>query len=33
VGLLARKGYSANLSFQVAKEVINDFPEGLTLQN
>ena len=33
VGLLARKGYSAGLSFQVAKEVINDFPEGLTLQN
>ena len=33
VGLLARKGYSANLSFQVAKEVINDLPEGLTLQN
>ncbi len=30
VGLLARKGYAANLSFQVAKEVINDFPEGLT---
>ena len=29
VGLLARKGFSANLSFQVAKEVINDFPEGL----
>lgn len=33
VGLLARKGYSAGLSFQVAKEVINDCPEGLTLQN
>ncbi len=33
VGLLARKGYSPSLSFQVAKEVINDFPEGLTLQN
>jgi len=33
VGLLARKGYSAGLSFQVAKEVINDFPEDLTIQN
>jgi regulatory protein len=31
VSLLARKGYSSSLSFQVAKEVINDFPEGLTL--
>ncbi len=29
VGLLARKGYSSSLSFQVAKEVIKDFPEGL----
>lgn len=33
VGLLARKGYSAGLSFQVAKEVINDFPEGLTINS
>ena len=33
VGLLARKGYSSTLSFQVAKEVVNDFPDGLTLQN
>ncbi len=32
VSLLARKGYSSSLSFQVAKEVINDFPEGLTIQ-
>lgn len=33
VGLLARKGYSAGLSFQVAKEVINDCPEGLTINS
>ena len=31
VSLLARKGYSSSLSFQVAKQVINDFPEGLTI--
>ena len=33
VGLLARKGYSPSLSFQVAKEVINDFPDGLTFNS
>ncbi|MFZ9212635.1 MAG: regulatory protein RecX [Candidatus Nanopelagicales bacterium] len=31
VSLLARKGYSSSLSFQVAKQVITDFPEGLTI--
>jgi len=31
VSLLARKGYSSSLSFQVAKQVINYFPEGLTI--
>ncbi|MEY2827519.1 MAG: hypothetical protein RLZZ183_638 [Actinomycetota bacterium] len=31
VSLLARKGYSSSLSFQVAKQVIDDFPEGLTI--
>lgn len=33
VGLLARKGYSSTLSFQVAKEVVNDFPDGLTINS
>ena len=29
VGVLARKGYSSNLAFRVAKEVIKDLPDGL----
>jgi regulatory protein len=29
VGVLARKGYSSNLAFRVAKEVITDLPDGL----
>jgi regulatory protein len=29
VGVLARKGYSSNLAFRVAKEVISDLPDGL----
>ena len=29
VGVLARKGYSSNLAFSVAKEVIKDLPDGL----
>lgn len=29
VGVLARKGYSSNLAFRVAKEVIADLPDGL----
>jgi regulatory protein len=29
VGVLARKGYSSNLAFRVAKEVITDLPYGL----
>ncbi|MBM3682901.1 MAG: regulatory protein RecX [Actinobacteria bacterium] len=29
VGVLARKGYSSNLAFRVAKEVIEDLPDGL----
>lgn len=29
VGMLARKGYSSNLAFRVAKEVISDLPDGL----
>jgi regulatory protein len=29
VGVLARKGYSTNLAFRVAKEVITDLPDGL----
>ena len=29
VGVLARKGYSSNLAFSVAKEVISDLPDGL----
>ena len=33
VGLLARKGYSSSLSFQVAKEVINDFPDGFSINS
>lgn len=33
VGLLARKGYSSNLSFQVAREVVNEIPEGLFSEN
>lgn len=33
VGLLARKGYSSTLSFQIAKEVVNDFPDGLTINS
>jgi regulatory protein len=32
VGVLARKGYSSNLAFRVAKEVITDLPEGLPLE-
>jgi len=32
VGLLARKGYSSNLAFRVAKEVITDLPDGLPLE-
>lgn len=30
VGVLARKGYSSNLAFRVAKEVITDLPDGLS---
>jgi len=33
VGLLARKGYSSSLSFQVAKEVINEFPDGFSINS
>jgi len=29
MGVLARKGYSSNLAFRVAKEVITDLPDGL----
>jgi regulatory protein len=29
---LARKGYSSNLAFRVAKEVITDLPDGLPLE-
>jgi len=29
VGVLVRKGYSSNLAFRVAKEVITDLPDGL----
>ena len=29
LGVLARKGYSSNLAFRVAKEVISDLPDGL----
>ena len=29
VGVLSRKGYSSNLAFRVAKEVISDLPDGL----
>jgi regulatory protein len=29
VGVLARKGYSSNLAFRVAKEVITELPDGL----
>ena len=29
VGVLARKGYSSNLAFRVAKEVMSDLPDGL----
>jgi regulatory protein len=29
VGVLTRKGYSSNLAFRVAKEVITDLPDGL----
>jgi regulatory protein len=32
VGVLARKGYSSNLAFRVAKEVITDLPDGLPLE-
>lgn len=32
VGVLARKGYSSNLSFRVAKEVITDLPDGLPVE-
>lgn len=32
VGVLARKGYSSNLAFRVAKEVISDLPDGLPLE-
>ena len=32
VGVLARKGYSSNLAFRVAKEVIADLPDGLPLE-
>jgi regulatory protein len=32
VGALARKGYSSNLAFRVAKEVITDLPDGLPLE-
>ena len=33
VGVLARKGYSSNLAFRVAKEVITDLPDGLQSKN
>ena len=32
VGVLARKGYSSNLAFRIAKEVITDLPDGLPLE-
>ena len=32
VNVLARKGYSSNLAFRVAKEVIADLPDGLPLE-
>ena len=32
VGVLARKGYSSNLAFRVAKEVLTDLPDGLPLE-
>ena len=32
VGVLARKGYSSNLAFRVAKEVITDLPDGLPVE-
>ena len=32
VNVLARKGYSSNLAFRVAKEVITDLPDGLPLE-
>ena len=32
VSVLARKGYSSNLAFRVAKEVITDLPDGLPLE-
>jgi len=32
VSVLARKGYSSNLAFRVAKEVIADLPDGLPLE-
>ena len=32
VNVLARKGYSSNLAFRVAKEVISDLPDGLPLE-
>jgi regulatory protein len=32
VGVLARKGYSSNLAFRVAKEAITDLPDGLPLE-
>ncbi len=32
VGVLARKGYSSNLAFRVAKEVIAEMPDGLPVE-